>query len=141
MNGFPRYTFLFLLSAHLGLHAQNDYLQKELKPVKDNFIRINSQKKWARIDTVELWESLEGGVMYVFYSDTGPEKLLTRNFGETFQNINEFYLANGKLSFVFKKSYKYNRPLFYDSLNMVKSGDDQFFDLEKSEVEEERNYL
>src|SRR6476620_7561465 len=38
----------------------NEYLVEQLKPIRENFKRINSLEKWSSSDTVELWESLEG---------------------------------------------------------------------------------
>ncbi|MEO6254797.1 MAG: hypothetical protein ABIO79_15915 [Ferruginibacter sp.] len=59
---------------------------------------------------------------------------MTRHYGETFQQLTEYYLLKGQLSFVFEKSYKYNRPIYYDSAS-------QAFDFEKFEIIEDRSYF
>jgi len=119
----------------------NEYLTDRLKPIRENFKRINSITKWTSSDTVELWESLEGGEGAFYYLNGVLERIVTRHFGETYQLLTEYYLLNGKLSFVFEKSYKYNRPLFYDSTAMKENNDNQAFDFEKSEIVEDRNYF
>lgn len=119
----------------------NDYLKEELGSIRQNFKRINSIDKWESISTKELWESTEGGQVNYYYSKQGLEKIVARQFGETGQVLIEYYLLNGKLSFVFQKSYRYNRPLFYDSASMKMNDDDQVFDFELSEIIEDRSYF
>lgn len=119
----------------------NDYLKEELVSIRQNFKRINSIDKWESMSTKELWESTEGGQVNYYYSKQGLEKIVARQFGETGQVLIEYYLLNGKLSFVFQKSYRYNRPLFYDSASMKMNDDDQVFDFELSEIIEDRSYF
>ncbi len=121
--------------------AYNEYLAERLKPIRKNFKRINSIANWTSTYNKELDESTEGGEATFYFSDGVLEKIVTRRFGETFQQLTEYYLLNGKLSFVFAKSYKYNRPIYYDSASMKENKDDQTFDSEKSEIVEDRSYL
>lgn len=95
--------------------AYNEYLTERLKPIRKNFKRINSIAKWTSTYNKELDESTEGGEATCYFSDGVLEKIVTRHFGETFQQLTEYYLLNGQLSFVFEKSYKYNRPIYFDS--------------------------
>jgi hypothetical protein len=119
----------------------NDYLKEDLTAIRENFKRINSIDKWESMNTKELWESSEGGQVNYYYSKQGLEKIVAHQFGETGQLLIEYYLLNGKLSFVFQKSYRYNRPLFYDSASMKMNDDDQVFDFELSEIIEDRSYF
>ncbi len=121
--------------------AYNEYLTGRLKPIRENFKLINSISKWASVDKQDLYESTEGGEATFYYSNSVLEKIVTRHFGETFQQLTEYYLLNGKLSFTFEKSYKYNRPIYYDSTSMKENKDNQAFDFEKSEIIEERSYF
>lgn len=121
--------------------AINEYLAHRLKPIRANFKRINSIAKWAAIDKKDLNQSTEGGEVTFYYSIGGLEKIVTRHFGETFQQLTEYYLLNGQLSFVFEKSYKYNRPAYYDSTSMKDNNDNQAFDFKKSEIVEDRSYF
>jgi hypothetical protein len=119
----------------------NEYLTKELEPIRKNFKRINSTNDWTAIKTQEIWETTEGGEANYYYSGDTLEKIVLRLFGENFQLICEFYMLNGKLSFVFEKSYNYNRPIFWDSIVMKENNDKQIFDVESSEIQEERSYF
>ena len=121
--------------------AYNEYLVETLKPIRDNFKRINSIAKWTSTIKKELDESTEGGEATFYYSNGNLEKIVTRHFGETFQQLTEYYLLNNQLSFVFEKSYKYNRPIYYDSTTMKENKDNESFDFDKSEIIEDRSYF
>ena len=58
-----------------------------------------------------------------------------------FKKLTEYYLLAGDLSFVFEKSFQYNRPIDWDSTKMTEMADNEVFDFEKSEIIEERNYF
>ncbi|WP_223607276.1 hypothetical protein [Chryseobacterium sp. OSA05B] len=120
----------------------NEFLRDRLKPVRSNFKRINSITKWSSIKKKDIeGESAEGGEA-VFYEQKGRlEKIIARLYGEMGQVLTEYYLLNGKLSFVFEKIYTYNRPMFYDAKAMKENNDTEAFDFEKSEIEENRNYF
>jgi hypothetical protein len=119
----------------------NEYLTERLKPIRANFKRINSIANWTTIKTRDIWETTEGGEAKFYYLNGQLEKITTRHFGETFQQLSEYYLMNGQLSFVFEKSYKYNRPMYYDTTAMKENNDTEAFDFEKSEIVEDRSYF
>ncbi|WP_407478519.1 hypothetical protein [Elizabethkingia meningoseptica] len=119
----------------------NEYLTERLKPVRANFKRINSINKWSAIKSYDLFDSTEGGEAKFYYQKGKLEKIITRNYGESGQLLTEYYLLNGKLSFVFEKDYKYNRPLFYDTKAMKENNDTEAFDFSKSEITENRSYF
>jgi hypothetical protein len=119
----------------------NDYLTEKLQPIRDNFKRINSIASWTANKTKDIWETPEGGIAKFYYLNKQLEKITTRHFGETFQLLTEYYILNGQLSFVFEKSYKYNRPMYYDSTAMKENNDIEAFDFEKSEIMEDRSYF
>lgn len=122
-------------------YTVNEYFLERLKPIRKNFKRINSITNWTTIDKKELWETTESGEATFYYLDKQLEKITTRHFGETFQQLTEYYLKNGQLSFVLEKSYKYNRPIYHDSALMKESYDTVTFDFEKSEIIEDRSYF
>ncbi|WP_294328877.1 hypothetical protein [uncultured Chryseobacterium sp.] len=120
----------------------NEYLKDRLKPIQANFKRINSITKWGSIKKKNIeGESAEGGEATYYYKNNRLEKVMARHYGETGQVLIEYYLLNGKLSFVFEKDYEYNRPLFYDKKAMKENNDTEAFDFEKSEITETRNYF
>lgn len=118
----------------------NDQMYERLKPIRENYKRINSITNWTSIDTSEFWETPEGEAM--FYCQTGHlEKIVTRQLGETFQQLTEYYLMNGRLSFVYERIYRYNRPVYYDTVVMKENKDTEAFDFKKSTLIESRNYF
>jgi hypothetical protein len=119
----------------------NEYLGSELKSIRENFKKINSIQNWDNILEKELSETTEKGVVKYYYENKVLQKFVTRNFGETFQILTEYYLLNGKLSFVFEKSYEYNRPIYYNLKSAAENNDTEKFDIEKSEIIETRNYF
>ncbi|MFV0530756.1 MAG: hypothetical protein ACK5MD_04895 [Flavobacteriales bacterium] len=119
----------------------NEYLTDRLKPIRENFKRINTITNWTSIDTEELTESTEGGEAKYYYQNGQLEKIVARHFGETFQLLSEYYLLNGQLSFIFEKRHKYNRPLYYDTTAMKENNDTEAFDFVKSEIIEDRSYF
>jgi hypothetical protein len=128
-------------SYHLDDLPENEYLIEKLSPIRKNFKRINSIINWASTIKKELSESTEGGEATYYYNNDVLEKITTRNFGESFQELTEYYLLNGQLSFVFEKSYRYNRPVYYDSAAMKTNNDNQAFNFDKSEITENRSYF
>lgn len=120
----------------------NEYVKDRLRPVQTNFKRINSTTKWSSIKKKDIeGESAEGGEAVFYYKNKRLEKIIARHYGEMGQVLTEYYLLNGRLSFVFEKDYRYNRPLFYDEKAMKENNDTEAFDLEKSEITETRNYF
>ncbi|WP_118975197.1 hypothetical protein [Taibaiella koreensis] len=119
----------------------NEYLQQKLQPIRDNFKRINSTTRWSRIKKIDLPQTGEGGIATFYYQKGKLEKIVSRQFGETFQQLNEYYLLNGQLSFVLERYYRYNRPIYYDSTAMKAANDTEAFAIDSSEIEEDRSYF
>lgn len=119
----------------------NEYLTERLKPIRANFKRINSISEWEAIYKKDLSESTEGGEATFYYNEGHLEKITSKNFGETYQLLTEYYLLKGQLSFVFQKSYKYNRPIYQDSTATREMNDTETFDFEMSEIIEDRSYF
>jgi hypothetical protein len=119
----------------------NDYLTERLKPIRANFARINLITDWTSINKKDLRETTEGGEGVYYYLNKRLEKIVIREYGEMFQQLTEYYLIDNHLSFVFEKSYKYNRPIYYDTKMMKENNDTEAFDFEKSEIIEDRSYF
>ena len=90
---------------------------------------------------MELQVSTEGGEAVYYYQDGKLEKIITTAYGETYRLLSEYYLPDGKISFVYEKHLKYNRPFYYDSTAMKGNLDTETFDLKKSELIEVRSYF
>ena len=119
----------------------NENHRVKLNPIRINFKRINSIVKWTDIKTIDIWETNEGGEAKFYCLNGQLEKITTKYFGETFQLLTEYYLLKNKLSFVFEKSYKYNRPIYYDTTSAKANNDKDSFEFKKTEILEERSYF
>lgn len=118
-----------------------EYLGERLKPIRANFKRINEITEWTSVDKRKLNQSTEGGAAtYYFLQDT-LLKVVAIHFGETGKNKKEFYTKNGQLSFVFEQQFQYNRPITWDSTAMQENNDTETFDIDKSEIIEDRSYF
>ena len=107
-----------------------DYLEDEIQPIRDNFKRINSIKKWTKITTYETDDSTEGGYINYYYLNKSLEKIVVRKFGESGQYLAEYYFKDNQLSFLFEKVLDYNAPLYWKE-----------FDYKKSDITEDRYYF
>lgn len=121
--------------------ASNEYLADRLKPIRANFKRINSITKWTSVVRKDLWQTTEGGDAVFYYTGKRLEKIITRRYGEVFQQLSEYYLLDGKCSFVLEKTITYNRPIYYDSAAMKENSDTEVFDISKSAMVEDRSYF
>ncbi len=113
--------------------------KNKLEVIRKNFHRINSISDWSTIKKTKI-DIGEGGEISFYYQQY-LEKIIVREFGETYQRLAEYYLKEGVLSFVFERSYKYNRPFYYDSTAMKKNDDSEVFDFSKSSIEAIRSYF
>ena len=121
----------------------NEYLTEQLEPIRKNFKKLNSIENgnWSSLVTKELDGTNEGGEVTYYHWNNDLDKIVAKEYGETFQVLTEYYFLNGKISFVFQKALKYNRPIYHDSIAMKEMKDNEVFDITKAEIIEERNYF
>lgn len=110
-------------------------IDDKMEKIRANFKRINSIKNWTVIDSVELYNSTEGGQAKFYFANKQLQKIEAVYYGESGKAVVEYYLLESKLSFVFRKEFRYNRPIYWNE-----SGDEKF-DLEKSKIFETRSYF
>ena len=108
---------------------------EKMEIIRNNFKRINSIKNWTVIDSVELEGSTEGGQAKFYFANKQLQKIVAVYYGESGKNVIEYYLLDSKLSFVFRKEFRYNRPIYWNEPN------DEKFDLDKSVITETRSYF
>jgi hypothetical protein len=129
---------LFFTTSILS-YPQNN-MEKNLKPIRENFTKINTKKDWTKIDSLSLIDGDSNTIL--FYSKKGLEKLIHTNFGESGKIIIEYYLLNGKLSFVLEQLHHYNMPYVVDSIVKVDNPTiEEIYDPKKTKIEEDRSYF
>jgi hypothetical protein len=121
----------------------NEFLTEKLKPISENFKKINSvtNNNWSLIETKSLDETTEGGEATFYYLNADLRKIITKQYGETNQTLTEYYFLAKKLSFVLERNLKYNRPIYWDKTKMRENKDNEVFDFKKSKITEVRNYF
>jgi hypothetical protein len=118
---------LFLITSFSSAICQERNAES-IKPIRTNFNRINAKKYWKKVDKVDLLDGDSKSLFY--YSKNGLEKLVHNNFGESGKLITEYYLLNGKLSFVSGREFRYNcHPAMKE------------FDEKKTNVEQTKYYF
>jgi hypothetical protein len=116
-------------------------LTDPLGPIRANFRRINAIRQWSSTVNRSLDEPGEGGEATFYYANGRLEKIEARHYGEMGQRRVQYYLLSGQPSFVLEKSYRYNRPMYYDSAAMQAAHDTEAFAFDSSEVDEQRSYF
>ena len=91
-----KHLLLILCFVPIFIHAQTDKnMIIRLKPIKENFGRINSTTKWTKIVHKYICDkSTEGGEINYYYLDDKLEKVIAAYYGETGKSISEYYILN-----------------------------------------------
>ena len=121
--------------------ANEKFSKEKLKPIVEIFSTINATKNWTAVKEADLNVSTEGGTATYYFKDSALKKVAVKIYGEMGKLIKEYYLDKNKLVFVYEKEYKYNRPMYYDSAKMKKLNDTAVFDMNKSDITEDRSYF
>lgn len=121
----------------------NDTLTTILKPIRENFRRLNSIEygNWSSVFTKEMEGTTEGGEVTFYHWNADLDKIVTKEYSETFQVLTEYYFLNGNISFVLQKTLNYNRPIYQNNAKMEEINDNEAFDLSKSKITAERFYF
>lgn len=116
-------------------------LTEKINSVQNEIGRIQAINKWDSIPQVDLFLSTEGGEANYYYKNGALIKIEAKNYGETYQSLEEYYLQANRLVYVFEKISFYNRPIYYDSTAMREAGDTAVFDPAKTVINESRYYF
>ncbi len=118
----------------------NDTLTTILKPIRENFRRLNSIEygNWSSVFTKEMEGTTEGCEVTFYHWNADLDKIVTKEYSETFQVLTEYYFLNGNISFVLQKTLNYNRPIYQNNAKMEEINDNEAFDLSKSKITAER---
>ncbi len=114
---------------------------KSIRSIDSIVAVIDHRHNWAKTDTISLEGSIEGGFAVFYYRDDRLQKIAATYYGETYREETTYYLSGRELLFVLEKTYRYNRPITYDTADMKANNDDEVFDLKKSTVLEQKNYF
>ncbi len=86
--------------------SYSDWVEQRTRPMKENVKRIEAIQNWTSVNTVNTGgDSTEGSYAKYYYREGTLEKVVSVQMGETGQEVTEYYLLNGKLSFVMEREY------------------------------------
>ncbi len=92
-----------------------------LHPIRENFFSINSKTDWGKVKTKK--EPHKHAIITYYYAKNRLKKVIKRVFRKESQQLIEYYLLNGKLSFVFEKSYYYADADLSDNPQLIRLRD------------------
>lgn len=104
---------------------EDSILHDTIAAIRENYNRIQAVKNWTKVEKRELAQSSEGGEATYYYTGKNIEKVTAVHYSEMGQLLQEFYLKDGGLSFVFEKELSYPKP----------------FDIEHAKDRETRSYF
>jgi hypothetical protein len=87
--------------------AINDYLTNQLKPIRENFKKLNSVRDWTTIDKRKLERKSENGSGEYYYLQDKLQKIIAYYPQSITNRLTEYYLLNGKLSMVVEKGIEF----------------------------------
>ncbi len=100
-----------------------EYMSETLKPIRENYQKINSITEWTKIDKIKLWETTEGGTATYYFNKDNLKKIEVVSFGETGKKISQYYTMEKELSFVIEKTFNYEKPIITDTINAVENAE------------------
>ncbi|HRP55549.1 hypothetical protein [Agriterribacter sp.] len=134
---FPVIFMVILLCSAKAIYAQQ---VKNTRSI-DSVVAAIDRHNWTKTDTTSREVSLEGGFAVRYYHNDQLQKIAATLYGETYREEKTYYLSGRTLLFVLEKTWRYNRPVTYDSASMKVNNDNEAFDPEKSTVLEQKNYF
>jgi len=121
--------------------GQEEYLSEKLKPIKENYKRLNGIVNWCDRKEIKLNESTEGGTATYYFENDKLKKIVVAEYGEVYRKYSFYFTLNDKLSFVSETYLKYNRPIYWDEKLRDEMNDNEVFDIDKSVKEITLSYL
>jgi hypothetical protein len=136
-----RNLFLIIVSL-ISSFCFGQPIDVQIAEIRKEYNLINGNRSYI-IDSTEVSDySTEGGQLTYYKDSVGNiKKLVAAFYGEAGQQIEEFYLSEGKLFFAFTQHYEYNRPIYWTDEMAKENGDNEAFDISKSVITENRYYF
>lgn len=127
---------VLILSSVCVTNAQST---REIRLVYD---RIHKELPAYQMKTAPVFDmSTEGGETTGYYKNNSIQKISTTLLGETGKQIRDYYFNKQQLIFVLETDHHYNAPIYFDQKLADEMGVTEVFDIEKTEIIENRLYL
>lgn len=115
-------TVLAIIVAPFAARAQ---VEESIASIGQHYAQINrSAAKYKKVKKELSGFSAEGGQLVAYFHGPSIMKIAATFFGESGKAAEEYYYWDGKLIFVLRTDYRYNKPL---SGKVVKTTVDRFY--------------
>ena len=99
MKTFRKIAILFLLVSLMNFGASN--IEGKIAQIRKDFASTNAVKNYVIKEVEDSEQSTDGGVAKYYLQDGVVKKIVAEYFGESGNNLTEYYIKNGKVYFIF----------------------------------------
>ena len=104
MKTLRKIAVLFILTNLINFGASD--IEGKIAQIRKDFSSTNAVKNYVIKEVEDSDQSTDSGVV---------KKIVAEYFGESGNNLTEYYIKNGKVYFIFDKTEKYSVPYYVDS--------------------------
>jgi effector-binding domain-containing protein len=105
--------------------AASAQVEESIASIRQHYAQINrSAAKYKKVKKDLSGFSAEGGQLVAYFDGQNIMKIAATFYGESGKAAEEYYYWNGKVIFVLRTDYRYNKPL---SGKVVKTTIDRFY--------------
>ena len=141
MKTLRKIAVLFILTNLINFGASD--IEGKIVQIREDFSSTNAVKNYVIKEVEDSEQSTDSGVVKYYLQDGVVKKIVAEYFGESGNNLTEYYIKNGKVYFIFDKTEKYNVPYYVNAdwykRDNMKVG--EVFDSRKSKISEKRYYF
>lgn len=126
-NLMKRILAIFVLTLSVPAAFANPGAQREdpIQSIRQHYAQINgSVPRYKRVKKELTGFSAEGGELLAYFHGPSVMKMVATYFGESGKATEEYYFWDGKLIFVLRTDFRYNKPL---SGRVVKKTENRFY--------------
>jgi len=96
-----------------------------VQTIRQQYAAINrGARRYKKVKKELSGFSLEGGEMTAYFDGPAIVKIVANHYGESGRADEEYYYSKGKLIFVYRKDFRYDRPL---SGKVVSTKENRFY--------------
>ena len=99
--------------------------QAAVQSIRQQYAAINRRAgRYRKVKKELSGFSLEGGEMIAYFDGPAIVKIVANHFGEMGRASEEYYYSKGKLIFVYRKDFRYDRPM---SGKVIETKENRFY--------------
>jgi hypothetical protein len=96
-----------------------------VQSIQREYAKINKRvSRYRKVKKELSGFSLEGGELVAYLDGPAVVKIVANHYGEMGRSVEEYYYANAKLIFIFRRDYQYDKPL---SGKVVRTQESRFY--------------